>query len=225
MNLTLFDLDGTLIETDSDHAFGEFLVEAGWADRERFKGRNDAFYADYLAGTLDLAAYLDFATAAWRDRAPAEAQAMRERFVREVMMPALHDAARTLVQGHQAAGDRVAIVTATNEFVTRPIADLFGVPTLIALELERDAAGRVTGRAHGVPTFREGKVTRVEQWLASLGQARADFERITCYSDSTNDLPLLEWATHPVATNPGPALAAVAAERGWPILRLFQAQE
>ncbi len=225
MNLTLFDLDGTLIETDSDHAFGEFLVHVGWADKDRFKQRNDQFYADYLAGTLDVAAYLDFATAAWRSRPESEALAMRERFVREVMRPAVHSRALKLVQQHQAAGDRVAIVTATNEFVTRPIADLFGVETLIALELERDAHGRVTGRAKGVPTFRRGKVTRVEQWLQGLGHAAQDFERITFYSDSTNDLPLLEWATHPVATNPGAGLAAVAAERGWPILRLFEAKE
>jgi HAD superfamily hydrolase (TIGR01490 family) len=225
LNLTLFDLDGTLIETDSDHAFGEFLVEVGWADRTHFKDRNDVFYADYLAGRLDLAAYLDFATSAWRERPHAEANALRERFVCEVMQPALHPEALALVQRHGQAGDRIAIVTATNEFVTRPIADLFGVETLIAVELERDAQGRVTGRAHGVPTFRDGKVTRVEQWLASLGLSRHHFDRITTYSDSTNDLPLLEWSTHPVATNPGPALATVAAERGWPILHLFKAQE
>ena len=221
--LTLFDLDGTLIETDSDHAFGEFLVAAGWADREHFKRRNDDFYAEYLAGTLDVAAYVEFATAAWRSRPGDEAQALRERFVQEVMRPALTSDALALVRRHQAAGDRVAIVTATNEFVTRPIADLFGVETLIALELERDSAGRATGRIRGVPTFREGKVTRVEQWLSSLGHTASDFERITFYSDSINDLPLLEWSTHPVATNPGAALAAVAIERGWPILRLFQA--
>ena len=222
INLTLFDLDGTLIAFDSDHAFGQFLVEAGWVDGEHFKRRNDQFYADYLAGTLDLAAYLDFATAAWRHRPDSEAHAVRARFVREVMQPALHERARELVQGHQRAGDRVAIVTATNEFVTRPIADLFGVETLLAIELERDDAGRVTGRARGVPTFREGKVTRVESWLRALGSSAADFDRITVYSDSINDLPLLEWATHPVATNPGAALEALAQERGWPILRLFQ---
>ncbi len=222
MNLTLFDLDGTLIETDSDHAFGEFLVQVGWADKDRFKQRNDQFYAEYLAGTLDVAAYLDFATAAWRLRPEEEALAMRERFMREVMQPAVHERACKLVQQHQTAGDRVAIVTATNAFVTRPIADLFGIETLIAVELERDALGRVTGRAQGVPTFREGKVIRVEQWLKGLGQAPSDFERITFYSDSINDLPLLEWATHPVATNPSAGLKAVAAERGWPILRLFE---
>jgi HAD superfamily hydrolase (TIGR01490 family) len=221
--LTLFDLDGTLIETDSDHAFGEFLVAAGWADSEHFKRRNDDFYADYLAGTLDVAAYVEFATSAWRSRPADDALALRERFVQDVMRPALTPAAVALVRRHQDAGDRVAIVTATNEFVTRPIADLFGVDTLIALELERDGAGRATGRIRGVPTFREGKVTRVEQWLSSLGHAASDFERITFYSDSINDLPLLEWCTHPVATNPGAALAAVATERGWPILQLFQA--
>jgi HAD superfamily hydrolase (TIGR01490 family) len=221
MNLTLFDLDGTLIESDSDHAFGEFLVEVGWADREQFKQRNDAFYADYKSGALDEVAYLDFATAAWRNRPVAEALALRERFVREVMRPAVHDAALSLVRRHQRAGDLVAVVTATNEFVTRPIADLFGIDTLLAVELERDADGRFSGRAQGVFTFREGKVTRVRQWLHGLGHAPTDFDRITFYSDSINDLPLLEWSSHPVVTNPGPALAAVAAERGWPILRLF----
>jgi HAD superfamily hydrolase (TIGR01490 family) len=225
VNLTLFDLDGTLIETDSDHAFGEFLVQMGWADKDRFKQRNDQFYAEYLAGTIDVAAYLDFATAAWRAQPEHEALAMRERFVREVMRPAVHERALTLVRQHQQAGDRVAIVTATNEFVTRPIADLFGIDTLIAVELERDAQGRATGRSKGVPTFREGKVTRVEQWLAGLSHAASDFDRITFYSDSINDLPLLEWSTHPVATNPGAKLEAVAAERGWPILHLFERKE
>lgn len=221
MNLTLFDLDGTLIDTDSDHAFGEFLVERGWADRERFRQRNDAFYADYLAGRLDQAAYIDFATAPWRARDPQEVHALRDAFLRERILPVLHDDARALVRRHQAAGDRVAIVTATNEFITRPIADLFGVADLIALELERDAAGRVTGRIRGVPSFREGKIARVEQWLAAAGNSSDGFERRTVYSDSTNDLPLLEWGTHPVATNPGPSLEAVAKARGWPILRLF----
>ncbi|HVK32601.1 MAG TPA: HAD family hydrolase [Burkholderiaceae bacterium] len=223
MNLTLFDLDGTLIATDSDHAFGEFLVERGWADREGFRRRNDAFYADYLAGKLDQAAYIDFATAPWRQRDTEEALALREAFVHARVLPVLHEPARALVRRHQAAGDRVAIVTATNEFITRPIADLFGVTDLIALELERDADGRVTGRIRGVPSFREGKIARVEQWLASQGLNASAFERTTVYSDSVNDLPLLEWCTHPVATNPGPSLATVAQERGWPILRLFEA--
>ena len=222
MNLTLFDLDGTLIETDSDHALGEFMVAIGWVDAEAFQRRNDAFYEDYQAARLDIDAYIDFATAPWRDRPEADALAMRERFMHEIMQPAIDARAITLVQRHQAAGDRVAIVTATNEFITRPIADAFGVAELIAVELARDDNGRVTGAVRGVASFREGKILRVEQWLARQGLRHADFNRITVYSDSTNDLPLLEWATHPVATNPGPALAALAQERGWPVLNLFK---
>ena len=126
------------------------------------------------------------------------------------------------MRAHQRAGDLVAIVTATNEFVTRPIADAFGVPELLAVELERDALGQVTGAIRGVPTYQHGKVLRVEQWLAAIGMAWADFDRISVYSDSTNDLPLLERATDPVATNPSPALEAIAVARDWRILRLFE---
>lgn len=222
MNLALFDLDGTLLPTDSDHAFGEFLVRIGWADAATHRRGNDRFYADYLAGTLDMHAYVDFATAPWRDRSAAELDAVIERFLAEVARPALHDAALALVRRHRDAGDRVAIVTATNEFVTRPIAALFGVDELIATELERDAAGRVTGAIRGVPAFQGGKIARVESWLAAHGLAWADVGRSTFYSDSTNDLPLLEHVSHPVATNPVPALAAIAAQRGWPVLRLFE---
>jgi HAD superfamily hydrolase (TIGR01490 family) len=222
VNLTLFDLDGTLIETDSDHAFGEYLVAIGWADGDAFRRRNDAFYEDYQAARLDIDAYIDFATAAWRGRPEPEALAMRQRFMREVMQPVLDERALALVRGHQAAGDLVAIVTATNEFITRPIADAFGVAELIAVELARDGDGCYTGSVRGVPSFREGKIVRVEQWLAMQGRRHADFDRVTVYSDSTNDLPLLEWATHPVATNAGPDLAAVARERGWPLLNLFK---
>lgn len=221
MNLTLFDLDGTLLPTDSDHAFGEFLVRIGWADGEAHRRANDGFYADYLAGRLDMDAYVDFATAPWRGRSAAELTAVTERFLAEVARPALHPAAQALVQRHREAGDLIAVVTATNEFVTRPIVDLFGVEHLIATELERDAAGRVTGRIRGTPAFRDGKIARVAAWLEARGHRLADFGRCTFYSDSTNDLPLLEHVSHPVATNPVPALAAIAAERGWPILRLF----
>lgn len=221
MNLTLFDLDGTLLPNDSDHAFGEFMVRNGWADGEAFRRANDRFYADYQAGVLDIAAYVRFSTGPWRDLPPEVIAAGRERFMAESIAPVLHDSARALVRGHQAAGDLVAIVTATNEFVTRPIADAFGVRDLLAVELVRDELGRVTGDILGTPTFREGKVPRVEAWLAAQGRARADFDRVTVYSDSTNDLPLLEWATEPVATNPGDALEAIARERGWRILRLF----
>lgn len=222
MKLALFDLDGTLIAKDSDHAFGEFLVALGWADGEEFKRGNDVFYQQYLAGTLDIDAYIDFATRPWRGRTPQEQGAALARFMGEVMQPAIGDAARSLVRAHLDAGDRVAIATSTNEFITRPIADAFGVPALIATQLERDAGGRVTGRIRGVPSLREGKVRRVEQWLLADGLQLADFDASVFYSDSTNDLPLLERVSEPVATNPSPALEAIARERSWRILRLFQ---
>ncbi len=221
MRLALFDLDGTLLPIDSDHAFGEFMVRLGWADGEAFREANDRFYAQYQAERLDVAAYIRFATACWRDRDAASLAEASERFIREVIAPEVREVALQLVRRHVDAGDRVAIVTATNDFITRPIAALFGVETLIATELQRDAAGRVTGEIHGVPAYRDGKVVRVQQWLEAQGLRCADFERITFYSDSTNDLPLLESVSHPVATNPAPALQRMAGERGWPILRLF----
>ncbi|HMO46402.1 MAG TPA: HAD family hydrolase [Rubrivivax sp.] len=221
MNLTLFDLDGTLLAIDSDHAFGEFMVRLGWADGETFRRANDEFYAQYQAERLDVDAYIRFATAAWRERSEAELADASRRFVEEIIRPALHDSALALVRRHVEAGDLVAIVTATNEFVTRPVAALFGIDELIATELQRDAHGRVTGAIRGVPSFREGKVTRVQQWLQRRGRRCADFGRTTFYSDSTNDLALLERVSHPVATNPAPALERMAGARGWPILRLF----
>jgi len=220
MNLTLFDLDGTLIPGDSDHAFGGYMVDIGWAEGLAWRARNDQFYADYCAGRLDLNAYIEFTTGAWRKRPADEVAAMQERFSREVMADQLLPQARALVERHQAAGDLVAIVTATNEFVTAPIARAFGVEHLIAVELEQ-VDGRYTGRIKGTPSFQAGKITRVHEWLAGLGRQWQDFERVNFYSDSINDLPLLELASHPVATNPAPSLEKIAAERGWPILNLF----
>ncbi|MGQ3051644.1 MAG: HAD family hydrolase [Roseateles sp.] len=221
MNLTLFDLDGTLIPVDSDHAFGAFMVDVGWVDGAVWGARNDEFFAQYNAGTLDLPAYVDFATSAWRSRPLAEAHAMRERFMNEVMKPALRPEAVALVEQHRAAGDLIALVTATNEFVTAPIAAAFGIEHLIAVQLERDPDGHYTGAIQGVPSFREGKIARVQDWLQGLEAQWQGFERVTFYSDSTNDLPLLERVSHPVATNPSPALAQIAAERGWPQFQLF----
>ena len=221
MNLTLFDLDGTLIEGDSDHAFNQFMVALGWVDPTQHAQRNDAFYQHYLAGCLDIHAYIDFATEPWRGRPPHEQQAASQRFMAEVMQPQIQPAALQLIARHQQAADLVAIVTATNEFITRPIADAFGVPALIAVELERDAVGAFNGRIRGVPSFREGKILRVDQWLTQLGRRWEDFDRTTFYSDSTNDLPLLLRVSDPVATHPSPALLAIALQRGWRILRFL----
>ncbi len=222
MRLALFDLDGTLLPTDSDHAFGEFMVRIGWADPQEHARRNDAFFQDYQAGRLDMHAYIDFATSSWRGRAEPDILAMSERFMREVIAPHLRAPAHALVERHRQRGDQLAIVTATNDFITGPIAQAFGIGTLIATELERDALGRVTGRIQGTPCLREGKIARVSQWLAGQGRRLEDFDEVAFYSDSTNDLPLLERVTHPVATNPAPGLAKIAAERGWTVLNLFE---
>jgi HAD superfamily hydrolase (TIGR01490 family) len=219
--LCLFDLDETLIPLDSDHAWGEFMIGLGWVDAGEFRRRNDEFFAMYKAGKLDVHAYIAFVTQPLRTRTADALAAAQARFMDEVIVPRMTADARALVRRHRDDGDLLALVTATNEFVTAPIAQAFGIAELIAIRLERDALGTITGRIDGVPSYREGKVTRVEQWLAGQGAHWSDFERTTVYSDSLNDLPLLEQATHPVATNPSPALEAVARERGWRILNLF----
>ena len=220
-DLCLFDLDETLLPIDSDHAWGEFITRLGWVDPVEFRRRNDAFFAQYQAGTLDIHAYVAFATEPLRARTPAEAQAAHRQFMHEVIAPMLLPAALDLVRQHQSRGDLVALVTATNDFVTAPIAQALGIPDLIAVRLEREAGGTITGRIVGTPSYREGKVARVQEWLAGRRSSWSDFERISVYSDSANDLPLLERATDPVATNPSPALQAIAAARGWRILKLF----
>ena len=221
MNLTLFDLDGTLLQGDSDHAFGEWVIAQGWAERTAYQARNDAFYADYQAGQLDIHAYIDFATQAWRDRPASALAAAQQAFLAQVIQPQLQPVARELVQNHLQAGDCVALVTATNDFITGPIAQALGIEHLLATELARDPQGRVLGTIVGTPCFREGKIDRVEQWLSERGHHLSDFERCTFYSDSTNDLPLLERVSHPVATNPSPALERIANQRAWPVLKLF----
>jgi len=220
-NLCLFDLDDTLLPLDSDHAWGELMIRLGWVEETAFRARNDAFYADYKAGRLDIHAYIDFATAPLRAHPPEENAAAQARFMRDVIAPALRPEALRLVRDHQARGDRIALVTATNDFITAPVAQAFGIGDLIAVRLERGPGGTITGRIVGTPSYRQGKVVRVEEWLAESGSAWGDFERISVYSDSLNDLPLLERGNDPVATNPSPPLEAVARERGWRILKLF----
>lgn len=220
--LCLFDLDDTLLPLDSDHAWGEFMVGQGWVEAAAFRRRNDEFYAQYKQGRLDIHAYIEFATAPVRARTRAEAQAAHDRFMREVITPSLRQSALDLVRHHQSRGDCIALVTATNDFITAPIAAALGIDTLIAVRLERDAGGTITGRIVGDPSYREGKVRRVEQWLQASGSDWQDFATISVYSDSLNDLPLLERATDPVATNPSAALETLARERGWRILKLFE---
>ena len=222
MRLALFDLDHTLIPLDSDHAWGQFTVELGWRDAHSFSQANDGFYNEYKAGTLDIHRYVRFAIEAVREHGRMESARAHERFMQQVIRPAMTEAAVELVRGHQAAGDQVVIVTATNEFVTRPIAQAFGVDELIAIELQTDERGEPTGEIKGVPSFREGKVARVEQWLAARGLDWSHVQHSTFYSDSMNDLPLLEKVHEPVAAQPDARLRALALERGWRILNLFE---
>jgi HAD superfamily hydrolase (TIGR01490 family) len=222
--LALFDLDNTLLPIDSDHAWGVFTTEIGWNDAAVFRRRNEDFYSQYKVGQLDLREYILFATEAIRRQGMARAHAAREEFMRRVIEPAIRDEAIALVGSHRSAGDMLAIVTATNDFVTRPIAERFGVADLIAVELEYDPSGLPTGRFIGMPSFREGKVARVEQWLALRGLGWDAIESSVFYSDSPNDLALLEKVSDPVATNPDRALRAIAIQRGWRILDLFAAR-
>jgi len=223
MKLALFDLDHTLLPIDSDQSWGEFTVRLGWHVRDAFIQRNDQFYADYQAGTLDIHEYVRFASEAFCQRGPDVAVAAHAQFMHEVIQPAIRPEALALVQKLRDAGERIIIITATNEFVTRPIAKAFGVDDLIAVELVRDAKGWFTNEISGVPTLREGKVQRLQQWLTREGLDWSEVDT-TFYSDSRNDLPLLERVNHPVATNPDDTLRALALEKGWPILELFPKQ-
>ena len=219
MNLALFDLDNTLLACDSDYEWGQFLIERGVLDRDAYEAQNAAFYEQYKAGVLDIHAFLEFALRPLAEHARADLDRWHAEFMDARIRPAMGAPAKALVQRHLAAGDLCAIVTATNSFVTGPIAREFGVPHLVATEPER-IADRFTGRVAGVPCFREGKIVRVEAWLTSQGQRMQDFQQSTFYSDSQNDLPLLERVSHPVAVDPDPKLAAVARARGWAAVSL-----
>jgi len=219
--LALFDLDHTLLPIDSDFEWGRFLVRIGVLDPAIHEQENKRFYRQYQDGTLDIQEYLDYALQPLARRPRAEVHAWHEQFMIEVVRPAIRPEALDLIGQHQAAGHLCAVVTATNAFVTRPIASAFGIEHLIASEIE-EGQGSYTGRPTGTPSFREGKITRTHEWLASLDKSFAQFERSWFYSDSMNDLPLLRQVTDPVATNPDPRLLAAALESGWPVLRLFE---
>lgn len=221
MNLALFDLDHTLLPLDSDHEWGEFLARIGAVEAESFRKANDEWFAHYQAGTLDPIKYLEFAFGILSRFPRAQLDEMHRRFMEEVVRPAILPQAVALVKKHLDDGDLVAIVTATNHFVTKPIAEQFGRVHLIAAMPELDAEGNITGKLVGTPTLGAGKVTHTDAWLAKLGHTLDKFERSYFYSDSQNDIPLLEIVTHPVATNPNAKLLAHAQARGWPVLNLF----
>lgn len=219
MNLTLFDLDNTLLACDSDYEWGQFLVDEGVLEREAYEAQNAAYYEQYKAGTLDIHEFLGFALRPLAEHAPEDLARWHDGFMAARIRPAMTPQARALVRKHLDAGDLCAVVTATNSFVTAPIAREFGIPHLVATEPER-VNGRYTGRVAGTPCFREGKIERVRAWLSAQGRQLADFPVSSFYSDSQNDLPLLELVARPVAVDPDPTLAAEAGRRGWPVISL-----
>ena len=223
-NITLFDLDHTLLPLDSDYSWGEFTTQIGWTDPVAFKKRNDEFFAQYKKGELKISEYVRFATQAIKDQGAAKSIAAHAQFMSAIIQPAIKQAATDLIAKHRVAGDELVIVTATNEFVTRPIATALGIEDLIAVQLERDESvggtGWITGGIKGVPSAHEGKVTRVEAWLSAKNLSWKDVYT-TFYTDSINDIALLEKVNVPVATNPDARLRAVAVERRWRILELF----
>lgn len=219
MRLALFDLDNTLLAGDSDYEWGQFLIDRGVLARDEYEAQNAQYYEQYKSGTLDIHEYLGFALRPLAAHAPEDLARWHGEFMRERIVPMVAPRARALVAEHLGAGDLCAIVTATNSFVTAPIAREFGVDQLIATEPE-SREGRYTGRVAGTPCFREGKIRRVEQWLGGLGRRLEDFRESFFYSDSHNDLPLLERVTRPVAVDPDPPLAAAARRRGWAVISL-----
>ena len=219
--IAMFDLDHTLLPLDSDYSWGRFTAGLGWVDRTEFDRQNEKFFLDYRAGKLDMDAYVAFATAAFLAQGQAVAEAAHARYLQDIIAPAIHPQAVELVQDHRKQGATTIVITATNEFVASPVARLFGPDLVMTVELQRDAAtGWFKGLVHGVPSFREGKVQRIESWLAQQGLAWGDVDS-SFYSDSINDLPLLERVNNPVATNPDDTLRAIAQNRGWRILDLF----
>ena len=211
MRLALFDLDNTLLGGDSDHAWGDYLCARGILDANTYKARNDEFYQDYLAGRLDLNEYLNFTLEILAATDVAQLDEWHRDFMRDCIEPIMLPKAAALLQQHRDAGDKLVIITATNRFVTGPIAERLGVETLLATEVEM-VDGRYTGRSYDVPCFKEGKVTRLNRWLEENGY---DLHDSYFYSDSMNDLPLLEQVTHPVVVDPDPRLHEEAKRRGW----------
>lgn len=216
MALALFDLDNTLLAGDSDYLWGAFLIEHGIVNVSEFERENERFYHEYKEGSLDIYEFLRFSFRPLRDNRPEDLERWRRDFLHEKIEPIILPAARQLVEHHREMGDTLLIITATNEFVTAPIADRFGIPNLIATVPEK-VDGHFTGEVAGRPSFREGKVERLLDWLNATG---VDLAGSAFYSDSHNDIPLLERVDRPVAVDPDEYLLRHARDRGWPVMSL-----
>jgi len=219
LELALFDLDNTLLSGDSDYEWAQFLIERGVLERAEYEAKNEHFFRQYNAGELDIHEFLEFQLAPLARYPREKLDEWHAEFMRTKIEPMIRAKGVELVRRHLGHGDLCAIVTSTNAFITAPIAREFGLEHLVATELEvRD--GRFTGKPTGTPCFREGKITRVEEWLAGQGRILASFTAIWFYSDSQNDLPLLEYVTHPVAVDPDEVLRREAVKRGWQVISL-----
>lgn len=217
--LALFDLDNTLLAGDSDYAWGLFLIEQGLLDAETHQARNDQFYQDYKNGCLDIYAFLQFQLKPLSEHPKAFLDELHQKYMTQVIKPMMTEKAQTLVDEHKANGDLCMIITATNSFVTKPIATAYGIEYLIGTDPEM-VEGQFTGKVSGIPSFQSGKVTRLNDWLAARGKRLRDFETSYFYSDSHNDLPLMQQVTNPVAVDADPRLTAHAEANHWPLISL-----
>ncbi|HQN65402.1 MAG TPA: HAD family hydrolase [Methylophilus sp.] len=218
-NLALFDLDNTLLAGDSDYSWSLFLIGEGLLDAKTHHDRNEQFYLDYKNGCLDIMAFLKFQLQPLSQHSKAFLDELHKKYMEKVIRPMMTEKSQALVNEHKSAGDLCIVITATNSFVTKPIATAYGVENLIGTDPEM-INGEYTGGVAGIPSFQQGKVIRLEQWLMERGQKLADFQTSYFYSDSHNDLPLMNLVTNPVAVDADPTLNKVAQEKGWPQISL-----
>ncbi|MDA9085486.1 HAD-IB family hydrolase [Methylophilaceae bacterium] len=221
MNLAIFDLDNTLLKGDSDYNWALFLIKKGLLDKKAFEKKNEQFFQDYQEGNLDVHEYCGFQFGVLKNNDRELMENLRDQYIDEIILPMIPSAAHKLVQSHKDKGDRLLIITATNSFITKPIGKLFGIPDLIGTDPE-EIDGKFSGKIAGTPSFQEGKIKRLEEWLDLQGLTLKSFEKTYFYSDSRNDIPLLERVTHPVAANPDEVLIKKATLHAWPIIHLWQ---
>ena len=219
MNLAIFDLDNTLLNGDSDYNWSLFLIKKGILDQSIYEQQNEEFFKDYQTGSLDIDAYAEFQFKPLRENERFFLNDLRDEYVATIIRPMITEKAKDLVNEHRSQGDQLLIITATNSFITKPIAALFGIEELIGTDLE-EINNQFTGKIKGVASFQEGKVTRLNEWLDDKHLTFAQFDKTFFYSDSKNDLPLLKIVSHPVAVNPDVTLNAEAKKNNWPIMSL-----
>jgi len=220
MNLAIFDLDNTLLKGDSDYNWALFLIKKGLIEKEAFEKKNEQFFQDYQAGSLDVYEYCGFQFGVLKDNKRDVIEVLRDQYLDEVILPMIPKKAYELVESHRQKGDKLLIITATNSFITKPIGKIFGIQDLIGTDPE-EIDGKFTGKIAGIPSFQEGKIQRLEVWLGLQGLTLKSFEKTFFYSDSINDIPLLERVTHPVATNPDTVLMEKAKTQGWTTIHLW----